>query len=119
MVGFVNRSSGSWKVGDLKEMALWWKGEEHHHHNGGPVLAATLNGGSNKNGYVSLRNSSASTVNVGGSCSSNSSGGSTFLRCCVYRLANVNIRRWILALVVITVLSIVCYTRLIDAPFST
>lgn len=77
---------------------------------GGPPIAPS-NGGSNGSGYVSLRSSSGSQVNL-------LPGGGAFLRCCVYRLANFNIRRWILALVLITVLSIVCYTRLIDAPFT-
>lgn len=93
----------------MKEMRLW-KPEVPNGTIGGPVSAATPNGG-----YVSLRSGSSCTLHAG----NGSNGGSAFLRCCVYRLANVNIRRWILALVLITVLSIVCYTRLIDAPFST
>lgn len=101
----------------MKEMTLWRKTEEQ---NGGgvPVAGAVT---SNGKGYVSLRSSSASTINVGngGGSAGGGGGNGAFLRCCVYRLANVNIRRWILALVLITVLSIVCYTRLIDTPFST
>lgn len=96
----------------MKEMRLW-KQEEHNGAIGAPGAVTTLNG----NGYVSLRSGGGSASTLGGN--SGSGGGSALLRCCVYRLANVNIRRWILALVLITVFSIVCYTRLIDAPFST
>lgn len=112
-----------------KETTLLWKQQEHNNgaissgvgtlaSSGGSVGTTTvaMNGG----GYSSLRSSScASTLNIVGSSRTGSGSGSAFLRCCVYRLANVNIRRWILALVLITVLSIVCYTRIIDAPFST
>lgn len=99
----------------MKEMLLWRKDEEH---NGTMATGnGTCSGGGSGNGYVSLRSSSGSILHVG--TSSGSGNGNALLRCCVYRLANVNIRRWILALVLITVISIVCYTRLIDAPFST
>lgn len=106
---FVN-SSGVCHSSRMKEMRLWKQEEHNGAAIGAPGAVTTLNG----NGYVSLR-SGGSASTLGG----NSGGGGALLRCCVYRLANVNIRRWILALVLITVFSIVCYTRLIDAPFST